>query len=61
MLQSHVSEGKLDRDAVAGSLRKWLDAVLPATRLALGHEIRTNEQTAGAGADAEFEHPEVVA
>jgi spoIIIJ-associated protein len=60
MSQSHVSEGKLDRDAVAGSLRKWLDAVLPATRLALGYEIRMSEQTAGDGADVEFEHPEVV-
>ena len=41
MPPSYVTDGKFAREAVADTLRKWLDAILPVSKLALQYEIQT--------------------
>src|ERR1700683_3695212 len=59
MPQSYVTDGKFAREAVADTLRKWLDAFLPQSKLALQYEVRT-QATEPSASEAEFESPEVV-
>ncbi|MBI3669292.1 MAG: single-stranded DNA-binding protein [Acidobacteria bacterium] len=56
MPQTFVHDGKVDREALAAELRRFLDLILAHTRLELAYEIRLCEPTAG----AEVEDPEVL-
>ncbi len=57
MVQTFVQDGKIDREALAAELRRFLDLVLARTRLELAYEVHL--QSPGA-ADADFENPEVL-
>lgn len=56
MPQSFVQDGKIDREALATELRRFLDLVLARTRLELAYEVRSQD----AAAEAEIENPEVL-
>ncbi len=56
MPQTFVHDGKVDREALAAELRRFLDLILAHTRLELAYEMRLCEPTAG----AEVEDPEVL-
>jgi len=56
MPQSFVQNGKIDREALATELRRFLDLVLARTRLELAYEVRSQD----AAAEAEIENPEVL-
>ena len=56
MSQAFVLDGKLDREALAVELRRFLDLVLARTRLELAYEIRLQDSAAG----PEVESPEVL-
>ncbi|HJY85346.1 MAG TPA: R3H domain-containing nucleic acid-binding protein [Candidatus Acidoferrales bacterium] len=59
MPQSFVQDGKVDREALAAELRRFLDLVIAQTRLELGYEIRLEVRSGGASA-VEVESPEVL-
>ncbi len=56
MSPSFLQGGKVDREALAVELRRFLDMVLAQTRLELTYEVRS---TKPAAADAAFEAPEI--
>jgi len=56
MPQSFLQDGKIDREALATELRRFLDLVLARTRLELAYEVRSQD----AAAEAEIENPEVL-
>lgn len=56
MPQSFVQDGKIDREALATELRRFLDLVLARTRLELAYEVRSQDSAA----EAEIENPEVL-
>ncbi len=56
MSQPFVQDGKIDREALATELRRFLDLVLARTRLELAYEVRWQESAA----EAEIENPEVL-
>ena len=56
MSQTFVHDGKVDREALAAELRRYLDLILAQSRLELAYEIRLREPSSG----AEVEDPEVV-
>ena len=56
MPPSFVQDGKIDREALATELRRFLDLVLARTRLELAYEVRSQD----AAAEAEIENPEVL-
>jgi len=56
MAPSFVQDGKIDREALATELRRFLDLVLARTRLELAYEVRSQD----AAAEAEIENPEVL-
>ena len=56
MSQSFVQDGKIDREALATELRRFLDLVLARTRLELAYEVRSQDSAA----EAEIENPEVL-
>ncbi len=60
MLPPFVRDGKVDREALAAELRRFLDLVIGHTRLELGFDIHLQSRTAGSAADAEVEKPEVL-
>lgn len=61
MNPSFVKNSELDRERIAQALRDWLAAVLPATRLNLHGEVRTESAPKNAPGPAEgFENPEIV-
>ncbi len=57
MPQAFVQDGKVDREALAAELRRFLDLVLARTRLELAYDIHLTDPTAG----ADIENPEVLA
>ena len=57
MSQAFVQDGKVDREALAAELRRFLDLVLARTRLELAYDIHLTDPTAG----ADIENPEVLA
>ncbi len=56
MPQPFVQDGKIDREALATELRRFLDLVLARTRLELAYEVRSQDSAA----EAEIENPEVL-
>jgi spoIIIJ-associated protein len=56
MPQSFIQDGKIDREALASELRRFLDLVLARTRLELAYEVRSQDSEA----EAEIENPEVL-
>ena len=56
MPQSFVQDGKIDREALATELRRFLDLVLARTRLELAYEVRSQDSAV----EAEIENPEVL-
>ena len=60
MPQSFVQDGKVDREALAAELRRFLDLVIARTRLELGYEIHLEAHSGRAAAGAEVENPEVL-
>lgn len=67
--ETHVRNGILDRDAVLTSLKRWLDTVMPTTRLKLSYKILAAPVTAAgetrtpppmSAASDEFEKPDVI-
>lgn len=60
MPQSFVQDGKVDREALAAELRRFLDLVIAKTCLELGYEIHLEARSGGAAAGAEVENPEVL-
>jgi len=56
MPQPFVHDGKIDRVALSGELRRFLDLVLACTRLELAYEIRLRDSVA---AEDAVESPEV--
>jgi len=56
MPPSFVQDGKIDREALATELRRFLDLVLARTRLELAYEVRSQDSAA----EAEIENPEVL-
>jgi spoIIIJ-associated protein len=52
-----VHDGKVDREALAAELRRFLDLILARTRLELAYDIRLREPSAET--PAEVEEPEV--
>ena len=61
MPQPFVQDGKIDREALAAELRRFLNLVIAQTRLELAYEIHIEPRSAGAAAEAEVETPEVLA
>jgi spoIIIJ-associated protein len=57
MPQAFVHDGKVDREALAAELRRFLDLILARTRLELAYDIRLREPSAET--PAEVEEPEV--
>lgn len=55
MARELIHDGKLEREAVAAELRRFLDLVLAQTRLELAYDVRLQEPPA-----AELESPEVL-
>ncbi len=55
-----VQDGKVDREAIAAELRRFLDLVISHTRLELTYDIRLQPRSAGAAAEADVENPEVL-
>ena len=61
-----VRNGILDRDAVLATLKRWLDTVMPATKLKLSYKILVRPVPAAAAppptpaSSDEFEKPEVL-
>ncbi len=56
MPQTFVHDGKIDRVALTGELRRFLDLVLACTRFELAYEIRLRDSVA---AEDDVESPEV--
>ena len=56
MPQPFVQDGRIDREALATELRRFLDLVLARTRLELAYEVRSQDSAA----EAEIENPEVL-
>jgi len=56
MSQPFVQDGKIDREALATELRRFLDLALARTRLELAYEVRLQELAA----EPEIENPEVL-
>ncbi len=56
MLQPFVQDGKVDREALAAELRRFLDLVLTWTRLELAYDVDLTDPAAG----ADIENPEVL-
>ena len=56
MPQSFLQDGKIDREALATELRRFLDLVLARTQLELAYEVRSQDSAA----EAEIENPEVL-
>ncbi len=56
MPQPFVQDGKINREALATELRRFLDLVLARTRLELAYEVRSQDSAA----EAEIENPEVL-
>jgi len=54
-----VQDGKVDREALAAELRRFLDLVIGQTRLELGYDIHLRRQNAASAAEADVENPEV--
>jgi len=54
-----VQDGKVDREALAAELRRFLDLVIGQTRLELGYDIHLRPQNAASAAEADVENPEV--
>ncbi len=57
MAQTFLQDGKIDREALAAELRRFLDLVLARTRLELAYEVHLQSPSAG---DADIENPEVL-
>jgi spoIIIJ-associated protein len=55
-----VHDGKVDREALAAELRRFLDLVIGQTRLELGYDIHLRSQNAGSTAEPEVESAEVL-
>ncbi len=56
MSQTFVHDGKVDREALAAELRRFLDLILTHSRLELAYDIRLREPPGG----AEVEDPEIL-
>jgi len=54
-----VQDGKVDREALAAELRRFLDLVIGQTRLELGYDIHLRPQSIASAAEADVENPEV--